>query len=208
MTLPDPLPLFPLQTVLFPGGLLKLRVFEARYLDLITHCLRSREPFGVVAIRDGHEVRRGPHEPLLIERVGVVAVLDKVDALQPGLLSVRCHGTQRVDLGNAMRRDDGLWLAPVTERADDASVALPDELAESAQALERAIDALALQDQWPFLRPYRIDDTGWVANRWCELLPLPLAARQRLMELDDPVFRLQQVDSFLRSNGVIGEAPG
>ncbi|MBP6902276.1 MAG: LON peptidase substrate-binding domain-containing protein [Burkholderiaceae bacterium] len=202
--LPDPLPLFPLQTVLFPGGLLRLRVFEARYLDLVGHCLRSGEPFGVVAIRDGHEVRRAG-EPLLIERVGVLAWVDEVDADQPGLLQLRCHGSGRITLGAASQRADGLWLAPATPRADDVPTPVPATLQPCADALGRAIAALASQDQQPFLAPHALHDAGWVANRWCELLPLPQAARQRLMELDDPLARLQQVDDFLRREQVIGD---
>ena len=100
MTLPDPLPLVPLQTVLFPGGLLPLKVFEARYLDLVGHCLRSGEPFGVVCMSRGAEAGDTP-EGVRIERVGVLARIEDVDAEQAGILKVRCIGGSRFRLREA-----------------------------------------------------------------------------------------------------------
>jgi len=73
----------------------------------------------------------------------------------------------------------------------------------TVDALAEAIRKLQSQDKLPFAQPYRLDDAGWVANRWCELLPVSLAARQKLMELDDPVIRLSLVDGFLRDKKVI-----
>ena len=73
----------------------------------------------------------------------------------------------------------------------------------TVQALAGAIKALREQGQTPFAEPYQLDDAGWVANRWCELLPVTLAAKQKLMELDDPVIRLSLVDGFLRDKKVV-----
>ena len=197
------LPLFPLQTVLFPGGLLPLRVFEARYLDLVSRCLRSGSPFGVVCIRQGSEVRGASATPTRFEDTAVLARLQDVDAEQPGILKVRCLGGERVRLGPAQQQDDGLWVADAEGLAGDDPAAVPAELAGSARALGQAIASLAEQDQHPFLPPHRLDDAGWVANRWCELLPIPLAAKQRLMVLDEPVLRLKIVDEYLRGKGVV-----
>ena len=198
---PD-LPLFPLQTVLFPDGLLQLKVFEARYLDLISHCLRSGAPFAVASLRQGSEVRSDAGNTSL-QTTAVLAHLQDVDAEQPGILRVRCVGGQRVHLGKPHQRDDGLWLADALAGPQDLPAAVPPALAQAARALSLAIDSLAAQQQHPFLQPHRLDDAGWVANRWCEILPISVAAKYRLMLLDEPVLRLKLVDEFLRGKGVI-----
>ncbi|MCI1193478.1 LON peptidase substrate-binding domain-containing protein [Calidifontimicrobium sp. SYSU G02091] len=198
------LPLFPLRLVLFPGALLRLKVFEARYLDLVSRCLREGSGFGVVCLREGGEVRSGA-ETVRFEDAGTLARLDEVDAAQPGILQVRCTGTRRFELtGSARQRDDGLWVAPVRELPDDPAVAPTPAMHATVRALANAIGALAQQGTQPFAAPHRFDDAGWVANRWCELLPVPLAAKHKLMLLDDPLVRLQLVDEFLRQRGVVG----
>jgi Lon protease-like protein len=203
MTLPDPLPLFPLQTVLFPGGLLPLKVFEARYLDLMGHCMRSDEPFGVVCMSRGTEVGASA-EGVRIESVGVLAHIEDVDAEQAGILQVRCVGGSRFRLLQApAQRPNGLWEAPA-EMIDSDTARLPEvSLQPAVEALQQALAQLLAQDIKPFAEPLQWRDAGWVANRWCELLPITLAAKQRLMELEDPAIRLQLVDEFLRSKQVL-----
>jgi uncharacterized protein len=196
-------PLFPLQTVLFPEGLLPLKVFEARYLDLVARCMRSGESFGVICLRQGREA--GPSaEPVRLEEVGVMAHIVDADGQQPGILRVRCAGAQRFRLlGAARQAGDGLWQGETVPIApDERSVPAPAMFA-TVQALANAITALREQGQMPFAEPFRLDDAGWVANRWCELLPIPLAAKQKLMELDDPAVRLSLVDGFLRDKKVV-----
>jgi uncharacterized protein len=195
------LPLFPLQSVLFPGALLPLKVFEARYLDLIGRCLREGAPFGVVCLRQGSETGR---EGVNFEAEGVLARIDDVDAEQAGILQVRCAGTQRFAIDGAPRQQrDGLWLADVTGQPDDAVVAPEAVLLPTVKALANAIAALRQQGSTPFIEPYRFDEAGWVANRWCEILPISLAAKQRLMVLPEPQLRLRLVDEYLRGKGVV-----
>ena len=196
------LPLFPLQAVLFPDGLLSLKVFEARYLDLMARCLRDRAGFGVVGLKRGSEVHR-PDQPVVFEPVGTKAELIDVDSAQAGILLVRCRGGERFDIQSSRRQGDGLWLAETTPIAADEKVPPPPALGGAVRGLIDAIAALDGQGTQPFLVPHRFDDAGWVANRWCEILPIPLAARQRLMELRDPLVRLEIVDDFLRSKGVV-----
>ena len=199
----SPLGLFPLQTVLFPGGLLPLKIFEARYLDLVGRCLRSGQPFGVVALQQGAEA--GSSAGVKLHEVGVLARIEDVDAQQAGILLLRCRGLERFRLLEPARRQaDGLWSAPVEELPADEEQAPPPAHAASVRALEQALKALKEQGSSPVWEPLRLDDAGWVANRWCELLPVSLAAKQKLMELDDPGVRLRLVDEFLRSKGVLG----
>jgi len=201
-SVPD-LPLFPLQSVLFPGAQLQLRVFEARYLDLVSRCLREQQPFGAVCLRQGSEVRGADDEPVLLESTGVLARLEEVDAEQAGVLRVRCLGTQRFEIDEPVQQADGLWTARAWLIDDDAVLAPPEALVPTVRALANAIGALERKGGSPFLRPYRFDDAGWVANRWCELLPISLAAKQKLMALEDPQVRLRLVDEYLRGKGVL-----
>jgi uncharacterized protein len=197
------LPLFPLQTVLFPGGLLSLKVFEARYLDLMGACLRAQAPFGVICLSQGGEVGANP-KGVRIESTGVFARIDDIDSEQQGILRVRCTGTQRFRLtGAPAQQADGLWLAPVESIADDDSATPLPAMQATVDALAQAAAALKDKGALPFHEPLRLDDAGWVANRWCELLPISLAAKQKLMELDDPTLRLKLVDEFLRSRQVV-----
>lgn len=197
------LPLFPLQTVLFPEGVLHLKVFEARYLDLVSDCLRSGRGFGVVCLRSGTEVLLPGGQPQRFERCGVHTALEEVDSEQPGILRVRCRGTRRFEVLGASQASNGLWRADVRWLEADPAQAPGEALEPAARALANAIATLEQQGAAPFAQPYRFDDAGWVANRWCELLPVPLAAKQKLMELEQPLVRLQLVDEFLRSKGVI-----
>jgi Lon protease-like protein len=197
------LPLFPLHTVLFPGGMLKLKVFEARYLDLVSRSLRENAPFGVVCLNQGSDVRDAGGSRVRFETVGVLATLDEVDAEQPGILRVRCTGGRRFRARSPREQSDGLWIAEAQLLDDDANELPPPELAATVIALTNAIESLRAQGHAPFNEPFHMDDAGWVANRWCEILPISLAAKQKLMELGEPTTRLKLVDEFLRGKGVV-----
>jgi uncharacterized protein len=201
--LQQPLPLFPLRLVLYPEAQLGLRVFEARYLDLVSQCLRSGEPFGVICLQQGAEAGRSS-DPVAIEQVGTLAHIEEVDAEQASILALRCRGGRRFRLDGApVQRDNGLWVAPVTLMEPDPLRLPGPAMLQTVTALAQAIRKLQERDTEPFAAPYRLDDAGWVANRWCELLPVPLAAKQKLMELDDPMVRLSLVDGFLRDKKVV-----
>jgi hypothetical protein len=198
----EPLPLFPLSLVLFPGALLHLKIFESRYLDLIADCMRSQQPFGIICLRQSEPERGDKLVPL--EEVGTLAHIKDVDAEQPGILRLRCTGGQRFRrVGAPQQRDNGLWMSATELLPDDKSRVPGPAVLRTVSALAEAIKKLQQHDKQPFLPPYRLDDAGWVANRWCELLPISLAARQKLMALDDPVIRLSLVDGFLRDKNVV-----
>lgn len=204
------LPLFPLGTVLFPGGLLPLRIFEVRYLDMIRRCQKAGAPFGVVCLTQGQEVRQAGAAQEGFAAVGTLATLAEVQAPQPGLLMVRTHGTQRFRIQSSEQLKHGLWVADVTQIPDDLAVPVPEDLQATAEALGRLLETLQGQAQEaggevPVREPWQLGDCGWVANRWCELLPLPTTVKQRLMELDNPLLRLELVGDLLARNGITGE---
>ncbi len=210
------LPLFPLGTVLFPGGLLALRIFEVRYLDMIGKCHKHGVPFGVVALSQGAEVQRpagsGPRgdgfSNEAFDAVGTLATITAFSAPQPGLMVVRCTGSERFAVGRSEKLKHGLWVADVSRLPSDQAVAVPADLKHVAAALGKLIRTL--QDKGvatadlPLQPPYHLDDCGWVANRWCELLSLPLDVKQRMMVLDNPLLRLELVGDILERSGIAG----
>jgi Lon protease-like protein len=201
------LPLFPLHTVLFPGGDLPLQIFEVRYLDLMKRCEQSGEPFGVVCLQSGHEVRRAPHvgEPdapaQTFAAVGTLASLEQVAHPQAGLMFVLARGGQRFRLERTQALPHGLWMGAVELLPYDTMVEAPSDLAPLGPRLHGALKAIADADESveppPPLSDPRWQDAGWLSNRWAERLPLPAQERQRLMSLDNPVWRLELVAEWL-----------
>jgi uncharacterized protein len=200
--------LFPLRAVLLPDGLLALRVFEARYLDLVTRCLRSGRGFGVIALRAGEEVRRAG-ESVELESMGCVAEIVECDATETGLLQLRCRGTRRfvVD-GTPTAGADGLWSAPVRYVPDDAPTPIPEELGRTARALEEAFGQLTDQGVTLHLPPERFDDATWVAYRWAELLSMSNSAKLALMQWDEPLARLRTIDHILHQQAQVSDLTG
>lgn len=210
------LPLFPLGTVLYPGGSLPLRIFEVRYLDMVRKCQRSGAPFGVVLLTLGSEVDKARPEGLsagsgaseAFHTVGTLATITECHAPQPGLLMLRCTGTQRFRVSRSEKLKHGLWIGDVTLFPDDQAVPIPSDLIHVAQALNALIQSLHQRavpaPEMPVQAPYLLDDCAWVANRWCELLPIPAEHKQRLMELDNPLLRLELVSDVLEGAGISG----
>ena len=209
------LPLFPLGTVLYPGGSLPLRIFEVRYLDMVRKCQRSGAPFGVVLLTLGSEVDKARPEPPAgggaseaFHTVGTLATIAECHAPQPGLMMLRCTGTQRFRISHSEKLKHGLWIGDVTLFPDDQVVPIPSDLIHVSQALNALIQSLHQRavpaPEMPVQAPYLLDDCAWVANRWCELLPIPAEHKQRLMELDNPLLRLELVSDVLEGAGISG----
>jgi len=181
------IPLFPLGTVLFPGGPLPLRIFETRYIDLVRRCLRDGSGFGVVLIREGVEAGG----PALTFDVGTYARIVDFSQQPDGLLGIRAAGERRFRILERRRERDGLNVADVEWLPEETSQPLPEEFAELAPAL----DAILTQVGEPFASlERRLDDAAWVAGRLAEILPIAPGHKQHCLELDDPVERLR----FLR----------
>jgi Lon protease-like protein len=201
------LPLFPLQTVLFPGSLLPLRIFEVRYLDMVQRCHRGGVPFGVVNLTQGNEVATAPRlgadtdAAETFQSVGTLAHIEQLTQHQPGLLQVVSRGTQRFRVLQREKLKHGLWVADVELLPPDLPTQVPEELASTVISLQRLVDSLRAQttgaEHLPVTQPYHWHDAGWVANRWCDLLPVGSELKQRLMALDAPLLRLELVSDVL-----------
>jgi Lon protease-like protein len=206
------LPLFPLNTVLFPDGSLSLQIFEVRYLDLIGKCYKNATPFGVVSLLQGREVRqrdRPTGEAFANEvfaDVGTLAHIAELQVPQPGLMLIRCTGGQRFGIRARSQLKHGLWQANAHLLAPDTPTAIPQDLQPIAHALARLLqpqqDGQAVFELPPVPQPWQLDDCGWVANRWCDLLAMPSAQKQSLLQLDSPLLRLELVGDLLTQRGV------
>lgn len=177
------LPLFLLRTVLFPGGRLDLRVFEKRYLDMITACLKSTSPFGVCLIKHGNEVGRAG-EPRI---VGTQADIVACDLVQPGILQISVRGRERFRVAATQVRGDQLVLAEV-RYVPERQVALSGRHRGLSAMLRQVLEQAGPASHFP---PPQWEDAAWVGGRLAELLPLPLGLKQALLEMDDAAERLE-----------------
>jgi uncharacterized protein len=183
------LPLFPLNTVLFPGGPLSLRIFEPRYLDMVRRCGREQSAFGVVLIIAGAEAG----EVAAVADTGTTARLVDFTTRSDGLLGIDCVGEQRFRLLRRWQQPDGLNLAEVEYLPAEPPCALPTAFEHLARLLRELLPRLG--DAYARI-PGHYQDAGWVGNRWAELLPVTAAEKQRLLELTDPTERLAQVAAW------------
>jgi Lon protease-like protein len=209
------LPIFPLNTVLFPGGVLPLRVFETRYMDMVRDCMKAETGFGVCLITQGTEVQRRKGDSATPERVGVLAEIRDWDMREMGVLNITTIGRDRFRILDSSTSSGGLIRAKAEIIDPDEPSPIEDEHAACVQLLARIIAELEERHAkepddddsgtrtFPFAEPYTLGDAGWVANRLCEVLPVPLKAKQKLMELEDGRERLAIVDTFLRQKKVL-----
>lgn len=180
------IPLFPLRAVLFPGGPLKLRIFEPRYIDMIRRCMRDDSGFGVALIVAGQEVG-GPARTV---DVGTLARIVDFEKLPDGLLGITAIGERRFRIVSTTREADGLNVAQVEWLPVETTASIPAELSILAELLQHAFPQV--RALYGSVVP-QFDDANWVGMRLAELLPLPAPERQQCLELDDPLQRLRLI---------------
>jgi uncharacterized protein len=188
-------PIFPLNAVLFPGSLMPLRVFEARYMDMARDCLRHERPFGVCLIREGREVGA----PATPEPVGCLARITDWDMQQLGLLHLKTLGGQRFRIRASQNSAQGLVSADIELIPPEEAIPLPGNFVSCARLLELVA---ADQDRPIFAEPHEFGNAAWVGYRLAEILPVPLAAKQKLLELTDSLARLEILQRFLEQRGL------
>jgi uncharacterized protein len=198
------IPLFPLGSTLFPDGLLALKIFEVRYLDMTKACFKQQSPFGVVTLTQGPEIRI-PGQEVEFSEIGTLARIIEFEAVQPSLFMLRCKGGERFRVIKKTLATNGQWSAEVQLIDDDPVTDIPPELTPAAQALARLIESFDAQDipqdERPLNAPYRLNDCGWVANRWAELLNIPTDQKQHLLAMENPRLRLDLVQETLEEMG-------
>jgi hypothetical protein len=194
------IPLFPLHTVLFPGGPLPLRIFETRYTDMVRRCAREQQPFGVVLIQEGEEAGAVATTAAL----GCSARIADFYTLEDGFLGIACVGERKFRVHRVWREADGLNMADISWLADEPALPLPAEYAQLGDAVRRALDQLAEHYQHV---AKKFDDAAWVGARLTELLPLQLPDKQVMLELDDPIARLAALKEVI-GKGAGGKGAG
>ncbi len=195
-----PLPLFPLRAVLYPGGLLALRIFEQRYVELTKACVRDGSPFGVCLLTQGDEVAGRVPEPVRFAAVGTLATIETWDMPELGIFHVRAAGGTRFEVLSHATRDDGLVVADVAPIPAEPAVALGAAHAPLVRLLEVLATRIGPQN-FPAGRAF--DDASWVGYRLAELLPLPLSVKQSMLEINDGNVRLDVLLRFLTQQGVL-----
>jgi uncharacterized protein len=210
--------LFPLSVVLFPQGVLPLRVFEARYMDMVRDCMRDETSFGVCLAADG----KSPSTDAVLTTadVGCLARITAWDMQQLGLLQIRTVGGDRFRLLASESQPNGLLIGEIDLIEADEDQPIPDEHRPCVDLLTRIIEDMSAQlaekrrtgeaadtspvlAQLPFEEPYQLESSAWVSNRLCEVLPVPLKAKQKLMELTDAATRLEIVHTYLKQHSVL-----
>lgn len=191
------IPLFPLNTVLFPGGMLPLKLFEQRYLDMAAACLKDGAPFGICLIADGAEVGDAarPHP------VGTLATIAEWEMEQLGILMIAARGGRRFRILESRVGPGKLLEGKVELLAETPPAALPPERERLLPLLRRIVGDLGPQR---IPEPHRYDEAEWVGYRLCEVLPVQNLAKQKLLELEDPLARLEVLEQYLDQRKLLG----
>jgi len=184
------IPIFPLHTVLFPGGAIPLRIFEPRYLDMIGGCLRNGTGFGICLISEGKETGGDAQ----IFEYGTIGDISYWQQLPDGLLGVTVRGRQRFKLISSEVREDKLTVAKVALIPNELAMKLPQRFVSYADMVSEMMEEMG----HPYTTlPKQFDDAGWVSNRLAELLPIALVQKQYFLQLDDPMERLERLGAIL-----------
>ena len=186
--------IFPLGTVLFPGGALPLKIFEQRYIEMTKICIRDGKPFGVCLIKEGAEVGT----PAVPETIGCLASIEKWDMPQLGLFELLARGGERFRLLESRVAPNGLMSGSI-ERipADTPSTAVDSACREVLKLIINRVGAAH------FPEPISLDDATWVGCRLAEVLPLEAHVKQSLLEVQDAAERLEHLRSILVSEGLV-----
>jgi len=189
-------PIFPLGTVLFPGGVLPIKIFEVRYVEMAKDCLKGGTPFGVCLIREGAEVGT----PAVPEPVGCLARIADCDVEELGIIKVKAEGLERFRIVSTEVNSDGLVVGRVEDLHPEREVTDAPGLIECAQFLRKVMPGIGTER---FAQPYRFDDATWVGFRLAEILPLRMDVKQKLLELTDATLRLGILHKFLQQQKLI-----
>ena len=190
------LPLFPLNAVIFPGGALPLRIFEPRYLDMVKECMRNEHGFGIVLIKQGKEAG----ETAEVYKTGTECRIEDWQTLPDGLLGITAYGERKFDIESSRVEDNQLLVGNINLVEQNPDTALPGEFHEMRNLLQTII--MQVGDPYTLL-PAEYGQAGWVGARLTELLPLQLATKQRLLEIDDHIVRLYHLKEAMQESKFI-----
>ena len=184
------IPIFPLHAVLFPGGTLPLRIFEPRYLEMVSTCMKENTGFGVCLIREGSEVGKAANT----YETGTLSEICYFNQQADGLLGITAKGVQRFKILSTKVKPNQLTMAEVELIENEESCPLPEKFTNIAEILQGLLEQLG----YPFIKmEKKYDDASWVGSRLAELLPIRLEQKQYFLQLDDPIQRLERLTEVL-----------
>ncbi len=190
------LPLFPLNTVIFPGGALPLRIFEPRYLDMVKKCMREEHGFGIVLIKSGLETGRAAD----VHHTGTLCRICDWETLPDGLLGITAYGENRIKISQTYVEHNQLLYGQIEVMQEEPDEALPEEF----ESMQRILQNIITQVGEPYTSlPSNYQHAGWVSARLVELLPLQLPTKQRLLEIDNHVVRLYHLKEAMQESKFI-----
>ena len=171
---------------------------------MVRDCLRNKSSFAIVTILPEGET--DPEGNFPFANIGTLVNIVDADVTAIGLIMIRCVGHHRVKVDSFTQQPDGLVIGEVSDIPNDVSIAVPEDLNPSVKVLKQLLKNLADQDlsptNMPFVEPYQFENAVWVSNRWVELLDLPLLQKQRLMQMESPILRLELIQDILDANKV------
>jgi Lon protease-like protein len=188
--------------VLFPDGVIALKIFEARYLDMIKQCLREKTEFGVVSIIKNSDATEQDIS-LSFSKIGTLAQIEDFDPVQPALYMTKSFGTQRFKLLSSKQEANGLWMGEVELLDKDPLIPIPLEHQGVAKLLDEILSVIQSEDllgDAPFKKPFKTDDCGWVSNRLAELLPISLIQKNHLLAQTNPRIRLDLISEIIEDD--------
>lgn len=197
--------LFPLQAVLFPGGRLPLKIFEQRYMEMAKTCFKESASFGVCLIERGEEVARAGQQPAVPHVVGTLAHIADWDMEQLGVLNIIAQGGERFRIRSHWVEDSGLLRGEVELIPDPVVIPIPGEFARLVPLLRAIVAEMSADSPAAPATPHRFFDAGWLGMRYAEILPIPIKAKQKLLEIDESIDRLEIIYRFLESKGLLPE---
>lgn len=201
-TSPQKIPLFPLNTVLFPDGLISLKIFEARYLDMIKKCLRDKTEFGVISMIKNPDIDNQSLS-FTFANIGTLALIQDFDPIQPALYMTKSLGSQRFKLLKFAQESSGLWMGEVELMENDPLIPIPQAHLGMSKLLGEIISTLQSNDlpsDAIIKKPFRLDDCGWVSNRIAEILQIPLAQKNHLLAQTNPRIRLDLIAEIIEDD--------
>jgi len=190
------IPLFPLYAVMFPHGTIPLKIFEPRYLEMVSTCLKANKDFGICLIKDGSEIGKAAET----YEVGTLSEISYFERHPDGLLGITAHGKQRFNIISKKVQANQLTIAEVEILPVEPNQPVPEKYAAVVDILRRQIDKLA----HPFLKKeVKYNDLAWVSCRLSELLPLKLEQKQKLLQINDAEQRLEHIRELIEDLALI-----
>ena len=182
-------PIFPLRTVLFPASRIPLRIFEPRYLDMVSSCLRSNTEFGVVLSKE--VIQPGMYETYSI---GTLASIIDWSQDKDGLLNITVIGSNKFELISLSKKEDGLNIADINILEQEKDFKAPPHFDNMIRLLEAILEDIDLFDDLD----KQFESASWVSFRFAEILPLKIEDKQKCLELNDPLLRLNYLEPLFK----------